>query len=89
MTKKIAPIDFPNPRVITGTISITLCEKSYFWSVFSCIRTRNNSVFGHFSRNENTVIKLTGSIQCAIVIHIYSFYKNQVYKNSEFEMCRK
>ena len=31
--------------------------RSYFWSVFSCIRTgyrklrtRNNSVFGHFSR---------------------------------------
>ena len=33
--------------------------RSYFWSVFSCIqsehrkiRTRNNSVFGHFSRTE-------------------------------------
>ena len=33
--------------------------RSYFWSVFSCIqseyrkmRTRNNSVFGHFSRND-------------------------------------
>ena len=33
--------------------------RSYFWSVFSCIqfeyrqiRTRNNSVFGNFSRNE-------------------------------------
>ena len=32
----------------------------YFWSVFSCIRTenrkiqtRNNSVFGHFSRSES------------------------------------
>ena len=32
--------------------------RNYFWSVFSCIRaeyrrirTRNNSVFGHFSRN--------------------------------------
>ena len=24
---------------------------SYFWSVFSCIRTRNNSVFGQFSRS--------------------------------------
>ena len=23
--------------------------RSYFWSVFSCIRIRNNSVFGHFS----------------------------------------
>ena len=35
--------------------------QSYFWSVFSCIqteyrkiRTRNNSVFGHFSRS-NTI----------------------------------
>ena len=27
--------------------------RSYFWSVFSCIRNRNNSVFGHFSRSEN------------------------------------
>ena len=33
--------------------------RSYFWSIFSCIRieyrkirTRNNSVFGHFSRSE-------------------------------------
>ena len=26
---------------------------SYFWSVFSCIRTRNNSVFGHFSCSES------------------------------------
>ena len=25
--------------------------RSYFWSVFSSIRTRNNSVFGHFSRS--------------------------------------
>ena len=23
----------------------------YFWSVFSCIGTRNNSAFGHFSRS--------------------------------------
>ena len=27
--------------------------QSYFWSVFSCIRTRNNSVFGHFSRSDH------------------------------------
>ena len=25
--------------------------ESYFWSTFSCNRTRNNSVFGHFSRS--------------------------------------
>ena len=34
--------------------------RSYFWSEFSCIQsecreiwTRNNSVFGHFSRSDN------------------------------------
>ena len=26
--------------------------RSFFWSVFSCIRTRKNSVFGHFSRRD-------------------------------------
>ena len=25
--------------------------RSFFWSVFSCIRTRKNSIFGHFSRS--------------------------------------
>ena len=25
--------------------------RSFFWSVFSCIRARKNSVFGHFSRS--------------------------------------
>ena len=28
--------------------------RSYFWPVFSCNRTRNNSVFGHFSRSNLT-----------------------------------
>ena len=36
-----------------------------------------------------TKIRLTGFIQCVIVIHIYSFYKNQLNKNNEVEMCRK
>ena len=27
--------------------------RSFFWSVFSCIRTRKDSVFGHFSRSED------------------------------------
>ena len=26
--------------------------RSFFWSVLSCIRTRKDSVFGHFSRSE-------------------------------------
>ena len=37
-------------------------KRSYFWSVFSCIRTqngkirtRNNSVFGHFSRTYSSI----------------------------------
>ena len=30
---------------------------SFFWSVFFCIRTRKNSVFGHFSRSEDRVLR--------------------------------
>ena len=33
--------------------------RSYFWSVFFCIRTRNKSVFGHFLRS---------------VVYLYSLY---------------
>ena len=29
--------------------------RSFFWSVFSCIRTKNNSVFGHFSRSSRAI----------------------------------
>ena len=29
--------------------------RSFFWSVFSCIRTGKNSVFGHFSRSERNL----------------------------------
>ena len=39
--------------------------QSYFWSVFSCIwtecrkiRTRNNSVFGHFSRSVQIIFRV-------------------------------
>ena len=54
---------------------ITHCVKSvqirsYFWSVFSCIRieyrkirTRNNSVFGHFSRSVYLKKKLTTQLE--------------------------
>ena len=31
--------------------------RSYFWSVFSCIWTRNNSVFGHFLCSETCHLK--------------------------------
>ena len=49
---------------------------SYFWSVFSCIqseyrkiRTRNNSVFGHFSRSA-----CLNSYKMFYVVNVTSFY---------------
>ena len=51
--------------------------RSYFWSIFSCIRTRNNSVFGHFSRSvtdqnvqENLII-----LCCVLQVHVVSILK--------------
>ena len=32
--------------------------QSYFWSVFSCIWTRNNAVFGHFSRSVQIIFRV-------------------------------
>ena len=32
--------------------------KNFFWSVFSCIRIRRNSLFGHFSRSGYIYIRL-------------------------------
>ena len=69
--------------------------QSYFWSVFSCIRTeygeikcpntelflvriqsehgkirtRNNSVFGHFSRSGSNIVEVTSSVKL-LEIHI-------------------
>ena len=55
--------DSPYPEMFSNESN--LCVKSvqiwsYYWSVFSCIlteyrkiRTRNNSLFGHFSRSES------------------------------------
>ena len=45
-----------------GTHCVEIVQiRSYFWSVFSCIRdkyrkirTRNNSILGHFSRSDST-----------------------------------
>ena len=55
---------FPLDMTVPGTMILdkpiqNYCVKSvqirsYFWSVFRCIRTRNNSVFGQFSRSEYT-----------------------------------
>ena len=33
------------------TVRESVQTRSFFWSVSSCIRTRKNSVFGHFSRS--------------------------------------
>ena len=50
---KKAPLEMLDRFHLVKSVQI----RSYFWSVFSCIqseyrkiRTRNNSVFGHFSR---------------------------------------
>ena len=57
--------------------------RSYFWSIFSCnqsefrtIRTRNNSVFGHFSRSDMKYpeIKLTAG-----VFHHGHFGRNEIW----------
>ena len=52
--------------------------RSYFWSVFSCIqseyrkiRTRNNSVFGHFSRSDSYCQLATYLL---VTLLIYSIY---------------
>ena len=49
-------VSFENPFYLHCVKSVQI--RSYFWSVFSCIRakyrkkrTRNNSVYGHFSRS--------------------------------------
>ena len=47
----------------TSFIGVFHCVKSvqiwsFFWSVFSCIRTRKKSVFGHFSRSFYDSVRL-------------------------------
>ena len=53
----VSPNIFKQPlnhtRLFFRTLILTHCMKSvqirsFFWSVFSCIRTKKNSVFGHF-----------------------------------------
>ena len=50
-------LDCPYLRHCFKVFWVALCEKigSYFWSEYRKIRTRNNSVFGHFSCNESTL----------------------------------
>ena len=45
-------------------------KRSYFWSVFSCIGTRNNFVFGRFSRSV-FLIFMHGSF---IYLLLFSFF---------------
>ena len=68
------PFQFPTSRQLLSLIWAIHCVKSvqmrsHFWSVFSCIwteyrkiRTRNNSVFGHFSRSDLSVHTFKESI---------------------------
>ena len=63
MSKKTHKMIIPNQYLRSLTLEQVHCAKSiqirsFFWSVFSCIeseyreiRTRKNSVFGHFSRS--------------------------------------
>ena len=71
---------------------------SYFWPVFFCIRTRNNSVFGQFSRSvknisEMFILGATKNVfkdfQCSEAAQIYSLkmmlLKSQ--QNSKENIC--
>ena len=63
--------------------AISAQMRSYFWSVFSCIqskfrkiRTRNNSVLGHFSRrNHEMVIYNKTLYNRSRLVHHSSIYK--------------
>ena len=46
---------------------------SFFWSVFSCIRTRKNSVFGHFSLAILMVLCKCFCISCISVLVFFFF----------------
>ena len=49
-------VSFKNPFYLHCVKSVQI--RSYFWSVFSCIRPGNNSVFGHFSCSECKILSL-------------------------------
>ena len=77
---------------ISCDICFSHCVKSvriasYFWSVFSCFRTRNNSVFGHFSRNvinsENCVKLLGVEIGNKLSFEKTYFYISQKTSNQQ------
>ena len=90
--KTLAELDFDPFHLLMHCLKSAQI-RSYFWSVFSCIRTeygeilrilptqseyrkkrtRNKSVFGHFSRNPNTKKLL---------------YHVKKYPNAEFSLAR-
>ena len=51
--------------------------RSYFWSLFSRIRTRNNSVFGHFTRSATSASER------------YNSHKRFSIKIPQMEFCHK
>ena len=66
---------------------------SYFWSVFSSIqskykkiRTRNNSVFGHFSRSESDCDRISKSYRDVFCFYILAF--NLIKTASIFQKSR-
>ena len=83
---------------IDNCINVNHCVKSvqirsYFWSLFSCIRTecrkirtRNNSVFGQFSRSEYFVEETANSLSLYFLfIAVFKktvFQGNSGYKRS-------
>ena len=59
--------------------------RSFFWSLFSCIRTRNNSVFGHFSRN----IGFQKRFPCTAILFISMFFRSSCSKFSSKQVFLK
>ena len=51
--------------------------RSYFWSVFSCIRIRNNSVFGHFSPSVSQDSPKHDK-QCNSAVHCFNSNANNI-----------
>ena len=47
---------------------------SFFWSVSSCIRTRKNSVFGHFSRSECLMLRFNKNPYLRLIFLIFDPY---------------
>ena len=53
--------------------------RSYFWSEYRKIKTRNNSVFGHFSLSEknNTVTRTSTQVLGTLIYQCYIFHEKK------------